>query len=450
MADILAYLDTLNYKQFVIGFQCIVYVFEQYLNLRQHRRYLLRDRPTELADIVTAEDFKKAQAYNLDKSRFGFIVGLYKQIETVLIIYYDVLPTLWNISGFAMYKVSGYGPEHEIIQSLVFLTLFNIISTITNLPFSLYSTFVIEERHGFNKQTIGLYFTDLIKQQILMAVLMYPFMSLFIWIIKSTGDKFYFYVWLIAVVFQLFIITIYPTFIQPLFNKLTPLEEGDLKSRIEALADRIQFPLKKLYVIDGSKRSSHSNAYFYGFGKNKHIVLFDTLLEHCNTDEICAVLAHELGHWQMGHTMKLLVVNQVYLLTIFWLFSYFIHNPKLYQDFGFEQTMPILIGFMLFSFIYAPVESVIGFLQHVYQRKNEYEADAYALKLGYASTLRSSLIKLSVKNLGGFNIDPWYSAWNHSHPSLVERLKALNVKPTSDQPIVAEEKKNASEDKKDL
>lgn len=218
------------------------------------------------------------------------------------------------------------------------------------------------------------------------------------------------------------------------------MEEGELRSRIEALAARISFPLKKLYVIDGSKRSSHSNAYFYGFGKNKHIVLYDTLIEHSDNDEICAVLAHELGHWKMGHTLKLLVVNQIHLLTIFFLFSLFIHNKQLYDHFGFD-TMPTLIGFMLFQFIYSPVESVIGFLQHVYQRKNEYEADAYALKLGYASTLRSALIKLSIKNLGGFNVDPLYSAWNHSHPSLVERLNALGVKPTSDKPITVEDKK---------
>ncbi|KAI7905574.1 peptidase family M48-domain-containing protein [Cokeromyces recurvatus] len=440
MGDILTYLDTLDYKQCVLVFSCIVYVFEQYLNYRQHCRYLMRNRPSELADIVTEADFKKAQAYNLDKSSFGFVEGLYKQVETILMLHYDALPKIWDLSGQILYKLTGYTTDYEILQSLVFLTVFTLISTITSLPFSLYSTFVVEQRHGFNNQTLGLYFADLLKSQLVMAVLLLPFMSAFLWIIKTTGDKFYFYVWLIVVVFQLLIITIYPTFIQPLFNKLTPMEAGELRSRIEELAARIKFPLKKLYIIDGSKRSSHSNAYFYGFGKNKHIVLYDTLIDHSNTDEICAVLAHELGHWKMGHTLKLLAVNQVYLLSIFWLFSFFIHNRQLYQDFGFS-TMPTLIGFLLFQFIYSPVESVIGFLQHVYQRKNEYEADAYALKLGYASTLRSALIKLSIKNLGGFNVDPWYSAWNHSHPSLVERLNALGVKPTSDTPIVVEDKK---------
>lgn len=273
-------------------------------------------------------------------------------------------------------------------------------------------------------------------------------------------------------IFQLFIIMIYPTVIQPLFNKLTPLEEGELRTKIEELAARIAFPLKKLYVIDGSKRSNHSNAYFYGFGKNKHIVLFDTLIDHSDNEEICAVLAHELGHWKMGHTLKLLGVSQVYTFIIFWLFSFFIHNAKFYQDFGFHTT-PLLIGFVLFQIVYIPVDSVISFCMHVYQRKNEYEAgkwihiyiylvtyflflftsflficlllDAFALKLGYASKLRSSLIKLSVKNLGGFNMDPWYSAWNNSHPTLTERLGKLGVEPTSSQPIKIEE-----ESKKDL
>ncbi|KAL1930672.1 hypothetical protein VTP01DRAFT_10834 [Rhizomucor pusillus] len=435
MSYVAPYLDNVDYKSYVIGFSCAVYAFEQYLNYRQHRRYLMRDRPKELADIVNEADFAKSQSYNLDKSRFAFVENTFKQALVVLQLHYDFLPWLWNLSGQKMLQYTGYGEEYEIAQSIVFICIYSFMSTIVNIPFSLYSTFVVEQRHGFNKQTIGLFFTDMLKQLAVGGVIMIPFLAAFLWIIKSTGDQFYFYVWLTVVAFQFFFITIYPTVIQPLFNKLTPLEQGELRTRIEELAGRISFPLKKLYVIDGSRRSSHSNAYFYGFGKNKHIVLFDTLIEHSNTDEISAVLAHELGHWSMNHTVKILAVTQVYMFSMFWLFSHFIHNVQLYNDFGF-YTMPTLIGFLLFQYIYAPVDSVVGFLMHVYQRKNEYEADAFALKLGYASTLRSALIKLSVKNLGGFNVDPWYSAWNRSHPSLTERLDALGVMPTSDKPIV--------------
>ncbi|KAI9308286.1 peptidase family M48-domain-containing protein [Cunninghamella echinulata] len=441
---ILAILDTIDYKQYVIVFSNAIFLFEQYLNYRQYKRYLLPNRPKDLADIVSEEDFKKAQKYNLDKSRFGFLHDFIKHIEALLFLYYNGMAWFWYTSGSLLETYGGYGPEHQILQSLVFSVLFNWFSTLTSLPFSLYSTFVIEQKHGFNNQTIGLFFSDLVKNQLVMMVLMFPLLSACLWVIQATGDKFFFYVWALLLVFQLFIIMIYPTVIQPLFNKLTPLEEGDLRSQIEALAARIAFPLKKLYVIDGSKRSNHSNAYFYGFGKNKHIVLFDTLIEHSDNDEICAVLAHELGHWKMGHTLKLLGVSQVYTFIIFWMFSFFIHNAKFYQDFGFHTT-PLLIGFVLFQIIYIPIDSVISFCMHVYQRKNEYEADAFALKLGFASKLRSSLIKLSVKNLGGFNMDPWYSAWNNSHPTLTERLSKLGVEPTSNQPIKIEE-----ESKKDL
>ncbi|KAI8365328.1 peptidase family M48-domain-containing protein [Radiomyces spectabilis] len=431
LPQILSSLDAVNYKQYVLGFSCAVYAFEQYLNYRQHRRYLLKDRPKDLADIVSEEDFKKSQAYNLEKSRFAFVENAYKQLETVLTLHYDVLPWLWDFSGRMLFKYTGYGADYEICHSLVFVVIFNLLNTVSSLPFSLYSTFVVEQRHGFNNQTLRLFITDLLKSQLVFAVIMVPFLSAFLWIIQSTGDQFFFYVWVMFILFQLFLITIYPTVIQPLFSKLTPLETGELRTQIETLAARIHFPLKKLYVIDGSKRSSHSNAYFYGFGKNKHIVIFDTLIDHSTNDEICAVLAHELGHWSMSHTLKILIVQQIYLLNLFWMFSFFIHNQRLYADFGFN-TMPTLIGFLLFQFIFGPVDSVISFLMHVYQRKNEYEADAFALKLGYASTLRNALIKLSVKNLGGFNVDPWHSAWNRSHPSLTERLDALGVPSSSD------------------
>lgn len=158
----------------------------------------MRHRPDELADIVTEEDFKKSQAYNLDKSRFGFIESFYKQIETVLMLHYDALPKMWNFSGDLLYKISGYSTDYEILHSLVFLIIFTIFSTVTSTPFNYYSTFVVEQKHGFNKQTVRLFFVDIIKMQFVMAALMFPFISAFLWIIKATGEKFYFYVWVIA------------------------------------------------------------------------------------------------------------------------------------------------------------------------------------------------------------------------------------------------------------
>lgn len=174
---------------------------------------------------------------------------------------------------------------------------------------------------------------------------------------------------------QLIMITIYPTLIQPLFNKVESLPEGDLRTAIESLASRISYPLKKLFVIDGSKRSSHSNAYMYGFGQNKRIVLFDTLVEHSTTEEVCAVLAHELGHWSLSHTLKILTVTQGHLLVLFWLFGQFVGCGEMYTSFGFPPGVrPVLVGFILFGYVYSPVESLLGFAINVYSRKNEFEA----------------------------------------------------------------------------
>ncbi|CAG8784167.1 2039_t:CDS:2, partial [Acaulospora morrowiae] len=190
------------------------------------------------------------------------------------------------------------------------------------------------------------------------------------------------------------------------------------------LASRINFPLKKLYKIDGSKRSGHSNAYFYGFFKNKRIVLYDTLIEQAEMGEILAVVGHELGHWYLNHTVRVLIISQLHNLLLFYVFSQFINNSALYRSFGFT-AQPTLIGFMLFQFIYAPVEHVVAFVMNVISRRHEFQADSYAKKLGFGSQLRSGLIKIQIKNLGNLNNDPWYSAYHFSHPPLPERLNAL-------------------------
>ncbi|RUP50100.1 peptidase family M48-domain-containing protein [Jimgerdemannia flammicorona] len=417
---------TTPYKEYVLAFSYLVYAFDLYLSWRQYRKLQEKNRPKAVVDIVSQEDFDKAQAYGSDKARFGFVAGSYSQLETTVFILFGALPWLWDLSGTWMLRVGGYGPEYEITQSIIFYVLLSLLSTVSGLPVLLYSTFVIEERHGFNKQTAGLFFMDLLKGHLLGGAIGIPVLAAFLWIIKATGETFYFWVWVFIIAFQMFMITIYPTVIQPLFNKVTPLQEGDLKEAIEQLASRISFPLRQLYVIDGSKRSAHSNAYFYGFFKNKRIVLYDTLLEQAGTEEICAVLAHELGHWAQNHTIKMLVTIQLHLLLVFWQFSFFINNDAMYESFGFAAR-PTLIGFLLFQYIYSSAENLVAFLQNVYTRKNEYEADAYASKLGYNAQLRSALLKLHIENRNNLNVDPLYSAWNHSHPGLVERLTALEA-----------------------
>ena len=267
--------------------------------------------PTTLENEVTQEVFDKSQAYGRAKAKFGFASGLYAQIQNVVFIQYDILPKLWALTGSWL---ASYAPTRfsgEISHSVIFFLTFSFITQILSLPISYYSTFVLEEKFGFNKQTVTLWVTDMLKGQALMVALGVPLLSAFLKIIQATGTSFFYYLWVFGIGVQLFAITIYPIFILPLFNKLSPLEPGDLKTGVEALADKLRFPLQHLYVIDGSKRSAHSNAYFYGLPWKKHIVIYDTLIEKSETEEVVAVLSHELGHWSLSHTTKLFGIAQV-------------------------------------------------------------------------------------------------------------------------------------------
>lgn len=323
--------------------------------------------------------FDKSQAYGRAKAKFGFISGLYTQVQSYSIIYFDILPRLWAVTGVWLSEYGHKDYQGEIIHTLIFFFTFNIINTILDLPVSWYSTFVLEEAYGFNKQTPTLFITDMLKQQALMVAFGAPLLSGFLAIIQKTGNSFFYYLWLFSVGVQVFAITIYPIAILPLFNKLTPLQEGALKSQTEALAKRLGFPLSDLYVIDGSKRSAHSNAYFYGLPWKKHIVIYDTLIEKSETEEVVAVLGHELGHWKLGHTTKLLGIAQFHMFYIFALFSVFINNRSLYQSFGFHKEFPIIIGFILFSDALAPMDTVVKLLMNILSRTFEFQAGSFLL-----------------------------------------------------------------------
>jgi len=310
---------------------------------------------------------------------------------------------------------------------LIFLALIQVIGLFTELPFELYSTFHIEKKHGFNKQTLGLFFTDKIKSTVLTFIIGGMFVSLLLWIIKKGGDNFFFYVWIFMFVFSVFMMTILPVFIMPLFNKYEPLPDSDLKTRIYALADRLNYPLKKLFVVDGSKRSSHSNAYMYGFGRNKRIVLYDTLMTQVKDEEILAILGHELGHWKLGHTVTNFVVSQIYTGVSFYCFSLCYNSSSLYEAFGFSgSSVPTMIALLLFfQTIWAPVDKVLSFFMTVHSRHCEFGADEFSVNLGMSRDLQSGLCKIQLENLGAMCPDKLYSAYHYSHPPLVERLSAM-------------------------
>lgn len=413
------------WKRLIVGFSLAQYLFESFLSFRQYK-VLQRKKPVKaLEGEVSQEVYDKSQAYGRAKAEFGFVTSLYGQVQNCALIYYDVLPKLWSLTGVWLARYFPANYSGEIIHTLIFFFAFNIISTVLNLPISYYSTFVLEEKFGFNKQTLSLWIADFLKGQALMVVLGAPLLSGFLAIIQKTGNSFFYYLWLFAIVVQLFAITIYPIAILPLFNKLSPLKEGPLKTSVEGLAKRLSFPLKELYVIDGSKRSAHSNAYFYGLPWKKHIVIYDTLIEKSETEEVVAVLSHELGHWSLGHTTKLFGIAQFHMFYIFALFSVFINNRSLYQSFGFHKEFPIIIGFILFSDALAPMDTVVKLLMNILSRKFEFQADEFAVKLGYSRELAKSLIKLQIQNLSSMDADWMYSSYHFSHPILPERLGAL-------------------------
>ncbi|XP_027482281.1 CAAX prenyl protease 1 homolog isoform X2 [Zalophus californianus] len=408
----------------VLLFSWTVYLWETFLAQRQRRIYKTTTRvPPELGQIMDSETFEKSRLYQLDKSTFSFWSGLYSEIEGTLILLFGGIPYLWRLSGrFCGY--AGFGPEYE---------------------------------------TLGFFMKDAVKKFIVTQCILLPVSSLLLYIIKIGGDYFFIYAWLFTLVVSLVLVTIYADYIAPLFDKFTPLPEGKLKQEIEVMAKSIDFPLTKVYVVEGSKRSSHSNAYFYGFFKNKRIVLFDTLLEEysvlnkdileesgmeprkdgegdseeikakvknkkqgCKNEEVLAVLGHELGHWKLGHTVKNIIISQMNSFLCFFLFAVLIGRKELFAAFGFYTSQPTLIGLLIiFQFIFSPYNEVLSFCLTVLSRRFEFQADAFAKKLGKANDLYSALIKLNKDNLG-FPVSDWlFSMWHYSHPPLLERLQAL-------------------------
>ncbi|KAK5661543.1 hypothetical protein OQA88_11448 [Cercophora sp. LCS_1] len=418
------------WKKLIVGFSVAQFLFEGFLGLRQYR-VLQRTKPPKVLELeVSQEVFDKSQAYGRAKAKFQLADHLYSLATNIAFIQFDILPKLWSWTGSLLLQFAPARFTGEISHSIVFILSFLFLQQILSLPTSVYHTFVLEEKFGFNKQTPQLFVADMVKSNLLMVVLAPPILSGFLGIIQKTGDQFFYYLWMFGAGLQVFMITIYPIAILPLFNKLSPLEEGKLKTDVEDLAKKLQFPLHELYVIDGSKRSAHSNAYFFGLPWKKHIVIYDTLIEKSETEEVTAVLAHELGHWKLGHTTKLFGISQLHFFYIFSLFSAFVNNKSLYSAFGFTTQQPIIIGFLLFSDILGPADLVIKLFLNILSRKFEFQADAFASNLGYSNELARSLIKLQIQNLSTMDADWAFASYHFSHPILSERLKALKWQPT--------------------
>ncbi|CAK7220532.1 zinc metalloprotease [Sporothrix curviconia] len=417
------------WKRLIMGFSLAQYFFEGFLSLRQYQVLKRTKAPTVLQHEVSQEVFDKSQAYGRAKAKFELVNGIWNQLQNLAFFQFDLLPKLWGWSGQLLLNWAPARFTGEIPQSIVFVLTTILLNQLLSLPASVYHTFWLEAKFGFNKQTPKIFITDMLKTQLLTFTLVPPILAAFPAIIRRTGEHFFYYVWLFGAGLQVFMITIYPIAILPLFNKLSPLEEGTLKTDVENLAKKLKFPLHELYVIDGSRRSAHSNAYFFGLPWKKHIVIYDTLIEKSKTEEVVAVLAHELGHWSLGHTTRLFAISQAHFFYIFALFSVFINNNSLYASFGFHEK-PIIIGFMLFSDALAPMDMVIKLLMNILSRRYEFQADSFARGLGYEEPLARSLIKLQIQNLSTMDADWMFANYHFSHPILSERLKALDWQPT--------------------
>lgn len=429
----------------ILGVILVENLFEVYLSTRQCKVYRTSLKvPAALQDKMTEETFHKARVYGLDKERFGIFQHLvFSVLITCLEIYIGLYARFWALSVNWAGKLN-LNPENEIYVSCIFMITLVLYGLVKETPSAVYKIFVLEEKHGFNKQTPMFFVKDQIKGLLVSVALSLPVTSAIIAIVQRGGDFFFIWLWAFVSVVSLLFMTIYPSVIAPLFDTYKPLDAGELRTNIEKLAASLKFPLKKLFVVEGSKRSSHSNAYFYGLFNSKRIVLFDTLLlnkgvedpstlpeeergKGCTNEEVLAVLGHELGHWSLGHVTKNIVIIQVHLLLVFYIFGVLFKNPLLYQALGFpEGVQPVLIGLVVvFTYVLAPYNALLGYGMTIMTRLFEYQADKFAQDLGYADELGRALVKLNVDNLGFPVHDPLYSSWNHSHPTLLQRLGRL-------------------------
>ncbi|TQD36301.1 M48 family metallopeptidase [Haloflavibacter putidus] len=375
--------------------------------------------PEELSDVYEDEkEYFKAQEYKKANYEFGNITGLFNLL---------VVLSFFLVGGFEIVdQWARTLSENPIIIGLIFFGIIMFGSDILNLPFSYYQTFIIEEEFGFNKTTHKTFLLDKLKSWLLLIVLGGGILAVVIWFYTLTGSSFWLYAWALITVFSVIMNMFYSKWIVPLFNKQTPLEEGSLRRKIERYATKAGFQLDNIFIIDGSKRSTKANAYFSGFGKEKRITLYDTLVNDLDEDEIVAVLAHEVGHYKKKHILYNLGASILTTGLTLWLLSVFIDNPLLSQALGVEQPS-FHVGLIAFGILYSPISAITGLLMNYLSRKFEYQADSFAQKTYGAAPLISGLKTLSAKSLSNLTPHKAYVFVHYSHPTLLQRIRNLGV-----------------------
>ncbi len=372
--------------------------------------------PGELADVYDSTEYEKSQRYKKERFRFGLLTSTFSVLLTLGFIIFD---------GFALVdQFARSFSDNSILVALIFFGVIMLGSDILMTPFSWYSTFVIEEKYGFNKTTKKTFLLDKLKGLAMTAIMGGGILALIVWFYQVAGDNFWWYAWILIAIFSVFMNMFYAKLIVPLFNKQTPLEEGSLRAKIEDYAKSVGFKLDNIFVIDGSKRSTKANAYFSGFGSEKRITLYDTLVNDLEEEEIVAVLAHEVGHYKKNHIIVNLVVSILTTGFTLWLLSLFVSNPILSEALG-VATPGFHIGLVAFGILYSPISEITGLIMNYISRKFEYQADNYAKHTYNAESLVSSLKKLSRNTLSNLTPHKAYIFVHYSHPSLLQRYRNL-------------------------
>jgi len=383
-----------------------------YLNIKS----LDKGLPDEFSDVYDRETYEQSQAYTKERTKFGIFTSVFNL---------GILLVFWFSGGFQWLDEIIRNWEPGVIWTgLVYIGILFLAKSILSLPFSIYSTFVIEEKYGFNKTTTKTFVLDLLKGLALGIVLGGPLLAGILAFFTFIDQYAWLYAWAAVTAFTLFVQFIAPTWIMPLFNDFEPLEEGELRQKIREYADGVNFALEGIYVMDGSKRSSKSNAFFTGFGKNKRIALYDTLIENHTEDELVAVLAHEIGHYKKKHILKNMGISIIQTGIMFFLLSIFLNSEGLFDAF-YMQQMSVYAGLIFFGMLYAPIDMIISIFMQILSRKYEFEADRFASSTYKKEPMIKALKILSKDNLSNLTPHPFYVFLNYSHPPVLQRIEAI-------------------------
>jgi STE24 endopeptidase len=399
----------------ILAISLVSFLFDlilELLNLKAQRKEI----PVEIASFYDPEKYLKSLHYNNEQTKFGFIKEGFGFLLSISVL---LMGGFGWLDSFLRNYVS-----QEIPLALAFFGATFILSDIITIPFQLYDTFVIEEKYGFNKTSIRTFVADKLKGYALGSIIGGLLITVLLYLIQSIGPNFWIWFALIAIAFIFFVNMFYSSLILPLFNKLTPLEEGELKTAIERFAEKVSFPLDNIFVMDGSKRSNKANAFFSGIGKKKKIVLFDTLIKNHTTEELVAVLAHEVGHFKKKHIVYGFLLSAIQIVFTLYVLSIMVFNQHLSLALGGSQQA-LHLNLVAFGILFSPISGITGLLMSIYSRKNEFEADAYAKQTFDGNSLSNALKKLSVDSLSNLFPHPWYVFFHYSHPPLLQRLAAL-------------------------